>query len=285
MMKSPAPLPDSHRFTHEAMNTTFVLRISTADRSAAQGMARECFDQLDYLESRLSRFIEGSDIARINRLQAGETLHISDACHRCLLASLDAWQLTGGLFDITLGRQIEHHKSTPDSPRPPLAGSLVIHPDIAAVTCHTPGRELDLGGIGKGFALDEIGHLLTDWGAAGGLLAAGASSLLAFGPDTWTVDLTGDSASLRIYLHKQSLSASGTGIQGSHIVHPGGPDAIKGHYPKRVWVTASTATLAEIWSTAMMLAQPEEIPSLTASGDSVSSVHLERNGAISKLEF
>jgi thiamine biosynthesis lipoprotein len=281
-MKDRQPaLPDCHRFMHEAMNTTFVLRISTADHSTAQGMARECIDQIDYLESRLSRFIEGSDISRINHLKAGETLNISDACHRCLLASIAAYQKTGGLFDITLGRQIEHRKSAATAPPPALSGSMIIHPDTAAVTCHSPGRELDLGGIGKGFALDELRQLLTDWGAAGGLLAAGASSLLAFGPDAWPVDLTGTSGSIRISLADQSLSASGSGIQGCHIVHPVGGEVRPENSFKRVWVTATTATLAEIWSTALMLADPKDLPHLITSHTDIWSVHTEQHDTIS----
>ncbi len=61
-------------------------------------------------------------------------------------------------------------------------GRLTIHPDIAAVTCDEPGREIDLGGIGKGFALDQLRQILLDWGAEGGLLTAGASSLARLRP-------------------------------------------------------------------------------------------------------
>jgi len=280
MTERPTAFPDAHRFMHEAMNTTFQLRICGPDHSVAQGMARECFDQLDFLETRLSRFIEGSDVSRINHLQAGETLHISEPCHQCLLASLDAHARTGGLFDITLGRRIEHRKSAGPGNPPPLVGSLIIHPDIAAVTCQTPGREIDLGGIGKGYALDQLRQLLVEWGATGALLTAGASSMLAFGPDAWPIDLAGDGDPLRINLSNQALSASGTGIQGSHILHPGGDEAMPANPVSRVWVTAPTAALAEIWSTALMLVPPDEVPAFIAGEETLDEVHLERNGSI-----
>lgn len=283
MTRETSPFPDARRFTHEAMNTTFHLRISGPDATAAQGMARECFDQLDFLESRLSRFIEGSDISRINRLQAGETLHISEPCHLCLLASLDAHARTSGLFDITLGRRIEHRKSATGGSPPPLVGQLVIHPDIAAVTCQVPGREIDLGGIGKGFALDHLRQILVDWGATGGLLSAGASSILAFGPDAWPVDLTGDRESLRISLSDAALSASGTGLQGGHIIHPVGDDAMPTTPASRVWVTAATATLAEIWSTALVLVEPDEISRFICGEESIGTVHVERGGKVEIL--
>jgi len=271
-------LPAAHAFTHDAMNTTFTLRICEPDKSSAHAMARECFEQIDLLESRLSRFIEGSDISRINQLQAGETLYISEPCHQCLLAALDAHARTGGLFDITLGRRIEHRKSAAHGPPPPAAGKLAIHPDVPAVSCEEPGREIDLGGIGKGFALDQLRELLIDWGAPGALISAGASSLLAFGPQSWSIDLSGDSEVVRIALHNAALSASGTGIQGSHIIHPGGDEAMPCAPCKRLWTVAPTAALAEIWSTALMLLEPEKIHDFIAGEETLLSVHLDRDG-------
>jgi thiamine biosynthesis lipoprotein ApbE len=42
-----------------------------------------------------------------------------------------------------------------------------------------------------------------------------------------------------------------------------------------VWVTAPTATLAEIWSTALMLVAPGEIPDFIAGEETISTVHLQ----------
>lgn len=276
-MSNPGPIPDAHRFSHEAMNTTFTLRIRGVEQAIAQGMARECFDQLDYMETRLSRFIEGSDVSRINHMRAGQTLYLSEACHQCLLLALDACVKTSGLFDITLGTRIAHRKSGGSGPVPPLTGRLTIHPDVPAITCEEPGREIDLGGIAKGFALDRLKQLLTEWGAEDALLAAGASSLLAFGPGTWPIELTGDRESASLLLTNQSLSASGTGIQGGHIVHPGGPHAMPAIPCSRIWVTAPTAALAEIWSTALMLVPCEEIPDFIAGNEDIASVYAERD--------
>lgn len=277
------PLPPSHLFTHEAMNTTFQLRLCAAEPAYAADMARECFEHLGFLEARLSRYVDDSDVSRINHLAAGQTLYINESTHLCLLAALDAYARTGGLFDITLGRRIEHRKSGDDGEVPPLLGRLTIHPDVAAVTCDEPGREIDLGGIGKGFALDQLKEILLDWGAEGGLLTAGASSLLAFGPEAWPVELTGDRETVRIALFNQSLSASGTGIQGSHILHPGGDDAMPARSCDRVWVVAPQAALAEIWSTALMLLEPDGIADFVTGEETVIAVYTDRDGRISPV--
>ena len=277
------PMPAAHVFTHEAMHTTFTLRICEKNQAIARGMARECFEQLDFLETRLSRFIDGSDVSCINHMQAGETLYISQPCHECLLIALDAHARTDGLFDITIGHRIEHRKSGSHEPLPPLAGKIIIHPDVPAVTCEEAGREIDLGGIGKGFALDHLQQILIDWGAEGALLAAGASSLLAFGPEAWPIDLSGNGDSFRILLKNEALSASGTSMQGNHIIHPAGEHAMPQIPCSRVWVTSPTAALAETWSTALMLTEPTEIPSFIAANDAVRSVHVEREGAIQTM--
>lgn len=279
-MKAPGPIPDAHRFTHDAMNTTFSLRLRGVDQDVARGMAGECASLLDSLESRLSRFIEGSDVSRINHLRAGETLYLSEPCHQCLLLALEAHAHTGGLFDITLGTRIEHRKAGGGGPLPLLAGKLAVHPDVPAITCESPGREIDLGGIGKGFALDQLKLLLTEWGAPDALLAAGASSLLAFGPTAWPVDLIGEREAARVFLTNQALSASGTGIQASHIVHPGGPDAMPAMPCRRVWVIADTAALAEIWSTALMLVAPGDMPAWIAGHAGSARVYAEHDAQV-----
>jgi thiamine biosynthesis lipoprotein len=279
-MDLPDPLADSLLFSHEAMNATFTLRLRGVDGETARSVARESFALVDRLESRLSRFIESSDVSRINCMAAGEILYLSEDCHQCLLLALDAHARTGGLFDITLGKRIEHCKSGDGGPPPPITGSLIIHPDVPAVTCIEPGRELDLGGIGKGFALDRIKLLLMDWEVDDALLAAGASSMLAHGPSLWPVDLAGGCESRRIAFSNQALSASGTGIQGSHIIHPGGEDDMPVKTCSRIWTRAADAAFAEIWSTALMLVEPDEIPAILGDEPHIVGVYAEIDGKI-----
>ena len=277
------PLEDARCFTHEAMNTTFRLWLRGVPPADAPGVARICWETVDALENQLSRFVETSDIARINRMAAGETLYISDDCHRCLLLALQAHAETGGLFDITLGAGIEHRKSGASGPPPQPLGSLVIHPDVPAVTCVEPGRVLDLGGIGKGFALDRAREVLLEWGGDDAMIAAGASSMLAFGPGCWPVELAGGSGPGRVLLENHALAASGTTIQGEHIIHPAGDAAMPPSPNRHVWVTAATATAAEVASTALMLVAADEAPELLTCVSGVSGGYLERDGAVIRV--
>ncbi|MCP5532236.1 MAG: FAD:protein FMN transferase [Akkermansiaceae bacterium] len=281
-MEPSDPLATSIRFSHEAMNTTFTVRIRGQEETVARGMAHECFARIDALENLLSRFREGSDVARINQLAAGETLYLSEECHHCLLIALETGAKTGGLFDVTLGTAIEHRKSGAQGNTPSPEGSLAVHPDVLAVTCIEPGRRIDLGGIGKGFALDELKRLLLDWGCDDALLTAGASSMLAIGPSRWPVDLPADVSPLRIALENEALSASGTHIQGSHIVHPDGGETPEPPW-SRVWVVAETAAVAEVWSTAFMLMDEGSAAGLADGDPMLRAVYAEKSGAAERI--
>ncbi len=244
----------AHQFSHEAMNTTFHIRFAGKSPDASF-IARDCFEIIDYLEDRLSRYREYSDISRINLLPAGETHHINPETHQCLLRALELYQQTAGLFDITLGRRITHRKNEREGPPPEPQGQIIIHPDQPAVTCVEPGRVLDLGGIGKGFALDFLEEKLTEWEAPPMLLSAGASTHLTWGDTPWPIRLQSGPEGRVVQLKNGALSASGTEIQGSHIVHPdAGGLLVEG----RVWVIADDATTADAWTTALILVPREE---------------------------
>jgi thiamine biosynthesis lipoprotein len=259
---------------HEAMNTTFHLRLPEGLRGAAD-MARECFEELDLLEGRLSRYREDSDISRINSLAADQTLVISEETHRCLLLAFDLHERTGGLFDVTLGRAIRHRKDAESGPLPESAGRLMIHPTDPVVTCLEPGRELDLGGIGKGFALDHLRAILATWDAPEGLLSAGASTHLGFGDRDWPIELAATRGSHSVPLRNASLSSSGTAIQGSHIVHPD-PEAPLAD--GRAWIIARSGAVSDAWSTALLLSPIDALTPWLAADADVTAAFIETDG-------
>lgn len=247
------PIPKTHNFTHEAMKTVFQLRLNSDDAALAKNAALNCFERLDAIEAALSRYIPGSDIWQINHLQTGESLFVSEDCYQCLVLAMRVGQATDGRFDVTLGRLIEHRKTAADTARPALEGQLLVDDARPQVHCVEHGREIDLGGIGKGYALDVMALLCRDWGIAGGLLSAGASTQLAFGSEAWEVTLRGDHHQHQVELRNNALSASGTAIQGSHIVTPAGSET---QYPhNRAWVRTTSAAMADALSTAALLTE------------------------------
>jgi thiamine biosynthesis lipoprotein len=254
-----------HQFETEAMNTTFILRLRHLDGAFAHKMARMCFDLLEELESDLSRYRPDSDVSRINHMTAGDSLLIHPRTHGCLKRALEAHAATGGLFDATLGKQIAHRKEGEASAPPPLTGAFRILPEQPRIECVEPGRELDLGGIGKGFALDVLREHLENQSIHEALLSAGTSTHLAMGTAGWPVDLTEEDRMGESHpLKNGALSTSGLAIQGMHLCHPDDP-GIEAIEFKRVRVGHPEATLADAFSTACLLMTGNELAEFAAS--------------------
>jgi thiamine biosynthesis lipoprotein len=243
--------PKPQRFSHPAMKTVFEIHLITDDAVLAKNVALDCWQRLDAIEASLNRHLPGSEVWQINHLTSGQSLIVGDDCYQCLRLAQSLVEPTGGLFDVSLGRLIEHRKTSAEGPLPELTGQLTLDPDLPQVHCLESGREIDLGGIGKGYALDEIARLCREWGISGGLVRAGASTQLAFGKTPWRITLRNDEHSHDVRLFNRALSASGTAIQGSHIVSPLGTETP--YARQRVWVLANSAAVADAFSTAALL--------------------------------
>jgi thiamine biosynthesis lipoprotein len=248
-------------FQHEAMATFFEIVIAGQDPDYAHQAATAAFQELDRLETVLSRYIESSDIARINRLAAGATTHLTHETLECLLIASDVCLATGRAFDPAYA-----------SDRPPGldpdAPPYTLDPDAHTLTSLSPQLHLDLGAVGKGYALDRMAELLQDWGVADACLNAGGSSALALGaPEPgltgWPIGL-GEGRSHRTFpLRAASLSGSGTAVKGAHLIDPrtGRPAA----RTARTWALAPGAAQADALSTAFFLMNEADIARLCAA--------------------
>ena len=301
----------AHTFQHEAMATFFEIAIAGQERDYARQAAEAAFRELDRLENTLSRFIETSDISRANRLARGASIPITDDTLECLLIAADISLATGRAFDPAYA-----------SVRPPElaaeAPPFTLDPDTHMITSLAPRLHLDLGAVGKGFALDRMAALLREWEIESACLNAGGSSVLAFGAETpgepgrpmlavpahtgsiamfpplattgWPVGLGEDRTHRTIPLSDASLSGSGTAVKGAHLIDPrtGQPAA----RTSRVWALAPTAAQADALSTAFFLmleadiailcdAHPQIGAALTAPGNEL-IVHGALRSAVSQ---
>jgi thiamine biosynthesis lipoprotein len=255
-------MSNEFKFQHEAMNTTFSFRIVHEDEKEARSAFSSAIELIEKLENLLSRYIPGSDVWQLNHMQAGQSLFIDDHTYACLRQAVEMHSLSGGLFDISLGRQIEHLKSQTDAPAPGIEGSLNIDPDKPAVHCLEPGREVDLGGIGKGYALDCIAKEMFEWNIQCALISSGASTHLAFGDKSWQIQLVGALTERTINLQNMALSVSGADVQGTHIVSPADTSNAAPNGPK-LWVLHPKASYADAWSTACFLMDDQQLDQIS----------------------
>jgi len=276
-LKSDCPsIAGMKRFSHEAMATTFEILVVHEDEVYARHAAAAAFDEVDKLEAELSRFIENSDISRINRLAAGQPLRIGLDAFECLKTSQKICDQTGGAFDVTFGTaKIENRKSKIENSADGSCARLIkLNEADYTVELQTSPVKIDLGGIGKGYAVDRMAELLREWGVETALISGGYSSVLALdapaGTKGWPVTLsdpprrfasqTRSSGGKQILAHRylQGRALSGSGLQkGRHIIDPRTARPVKGK--RAAWASAPDAATADALSTAFMVMTPDEV--------------------------
>lgn len=255
--------PPLHTFAHHAMTTCWVITLAHDNRAEAGGICQEMFREIDRLEDELSRFRDSSSVARIGFLQPGKFHPLSEDAFECLKTAQEVWKVTGGAFDVTIGPLMDAPPGEP-SAAPFGMDLLELDEDDLAVRVHAGGLLVDLGGIGKGYALDCLARILDDYEVKSALLNAGGSTILALDPPpgmpAWEANVGGDTPKTRVEipLHNRALSASGLDVKGQHIVDPRTKRRIAPGRA-RVHVLAPTAAQADAFSTAFMVMDDEEI--------------------------
>lgn len=270
-------VPNVHRFAHQAMATTFEAILQHEDRTYARQAARAAFEEVDRIEGHLSRFLETSDVTRINHGSAGQPVPLSLDTFACLKISAEIWAATGGAFDVTVGFLVDcwldKARKLPRAPAPEelqfarehtgLDLILFDEPTHAVALTVSPVR-VDLGGVGKGYAVDRMADLLREWSIDRALIHGGFSSVLALDPPQgtagWPVTLS-DPRDRRRTLARVALagaSVSGSGVEkGRHIIDPRTGQPAEGK--SATWSLAPDAARADALSTAFMIMTPDEV--------------------------
>jgi thiamine biosynthesis lipoprotein len=264
------------RFSHEAMATTFEVIIVHEDERYARQAAIAAFDEVDRLEQVLSRFRENSDVTRINSLPAHQPLQLGLDTFECLKIAKRIYTETNGAFDITIGSLLKCWRSDDGSPRSPSpkeidlarlhTGTNLLQLNEAEHTIKllTGGVQIDLGGIGKGYAVDRVAELLRDWSIDVALISGGYSSVLALdappGKKGWPLTMTNPTGKKEILARPflQNRALSGSGMQkGGHIIDPRTVKPVDGRIA--AWSSAPDAATADALSTAFMIMGLDEI--------------------------
>ena len=243
-----------HRFDHSAMATPWTITIADEDADSSAWAAEQAIAVIDRIEEDLSRFKSTSYVSQLGRLQAGHQINVSRETYECLELAMAVWHETKGAFDVTVAREASSDETwTSGMKQFALCENERIQVSEA-------GLALDLGGLGKGFALDEISQLYQEHDIANAFLDSGGSTFLAMGNESAAAE--GWPASIGPYgviaLKNQALSASGLEVQGQHIIDPRtGLPVETGR--QRTWVQTESAALADALSTATLVMSDEEI--------------------------
>ncbi len=218
------------RVHRQAMACRFEVTLSGEDARYVPA-ARDLLDEIDRIESALTVFRETSDLVRLNRAAGAGPVPVDEALFSLLRLCREMHARTGGAFDVTttpLSRCWGFLRREGRLPSPEeiaaareRVGMDKVDLDEAARTVRfrRPGMELNLGSIGKGYALGAVAVRLRQRGVRHALVSAGGSSVVAVGGrgDGWVVDLrsrqVGRDRLARLRLRDVALATSGAGEQ------------------------------------------------------------------------
>jgi len=176
-----------------AMATRFELLLHGDNPVALRAAGEEALDEIERLEAQLSLFRPSSEIAHVNALAAQGPVRVTPAVFALLQHAQRLHQETGGAFDITIAPLVRCWGFMDGSGHLPKAGDLeearacvgmpLVQLEARDFTVHfaRPGVMLDLGAIGKGYAIERAAEVLREAGVASALLHGGTSSVQALG--------------------------------------------------------------------------------------------------------
>ena len=269
------------RFAHFAMGTTFEVLLAEKNEDYARQISQAVFTEIDRIKDIISRFDPTSEIGQINRLRAGQTLRIGVETYECLKTALVLHAETHGAFDINVGMLMKYRGEQlfeRQFPRVDIQKQLELSRKTRGYAIkYLPAKgmeeptelSLDLGGIGKGFALEGTVEILSDWGVKRALVHGGTSTAMSIGTPPegegqrkgWPVGIGGDwkcpKTPNKFFLKDRAISGSGTEVKGDHIFDPATNKPAKGH--RAVWVSHPAAAVADALSTAFMVMSTEKV--------------------------
>jgi thiamine biosynthesis lipoprotein len=282
-----APVP---RFTimnarRAAMGSFFEVRLS-AQTPAAADLATRALDVVEDLEGRLTVYRDDSEISRLNAAASDASVTVQRDVFDLLARAVAIGRETGGAYDVTSGalsvawgflrgpRRVPDAETLADARSRTGAEFLRLDESTQSVRFDRPGLMINLGSIGKGYAIDRAADVIRNhWWPTSAVIHGGGSSLFAIGspPDEfggrWEISIRNpldpETPIGRFRLRNRGLGTSGAAFQQfeeggriyGHILDPrtGEPCA---NGPLSVSVIAPTAADADALSTAFYLLGP-----------------------------
>ena len=274
-----------------AMGTSFEVYVYAPDRERASELFEAAFDEIERVEQALSNYRSSSELSRINAIAADAPVVTDPEVFALLERAFDYSRQSDGAFDVTVGKLMKAWGFFRGAGRYPSNEELAraraqtgwqrVKLDQPARSAFflTRGIELDLGGIGKGYALDCVARVLRDAGVTAALINSGSSSIYAIGAPPgkagWPVRVSDPLDRTRILstilLKDQSLSTSGNyekffqlnGRTYCHIMDPRSGRPVEGML--QTSVIAPEATDSDALSTAIFVMGPERSAGLLDS--------------------
>lgn len=252
------------RVRREAMGSLWEIYLAGTDREHLSAAGEEALDEIERLDRQLSHYKGDSDISRINSVAGKQWVRLEPGLYSLLKRCAELNEMTGGAFDITTGPLTKswgffsgEKRIPPDLEIESALQNVGTHQiqfddDDSLVLLPRQGMEINLGAIGKGYAIDQAVKTLRLYGVESAVLHGGQSTIYAMGayPETpddsgtpenhpaqlsttgWRFDIQDprdDTTVIQtVYLEDEAVSTSGNyedyfeadGVRYSHILDP-----------------------------------------------------------------
>lgn len=266
-----------------AMATRFELVLHGDNPVGLRAAGEEALDEVDRLENRLSLYRPASEIAQINSRAAREAVQVSPELFALLQQAQKLSEETNGAFDITIAPLVRcwgFMGGTGKMPKPEeiaaareVVGMHNVLLDSATrkIQFAREGVMIDLGAIGKGYAVDQAAMILREAGVTSALIHGGTSTAYAIGnppdSDSWKIAIEQPPKAFNLIdfpqlppleLRDEAMSVSaiwGRAFQADgksfgHVIDPRIGEPVRGVYLSAVILPSATET--DALSTALL---------------------------------
>lgn len=294
-----------------AMATRFELLLHGASEAALRAAGEEALNEVDRLENQLSLYRPGSEIAQLNARAAREPVQVSPELFALLQHAQRLHAETDGAFDITIGPLVRCWGFMTNEGKMPSAEAIaeararvgmgLVQLDNARRTVRftREGVMLDLGAIGKGYAVERGAELLREAGVTSALFHGGTSTVCAIGhppeADAWTVAIERPPPTVGaipfpqltpVQLNDESLSVSAIwgrvfqsdGKNFGHVIDPRTGQPVEGAWLSAVILPFATET--DALSTALLTLGEPGLERLRDARPGVRAMMVAQSGAV-----
>src|SRR5246127_2617301 len=281
------------------MGTVFEIAAYDQTSEHASIALENAFQEIVRVDDLLSNYKTDSGLSRLNRSAHFHAEKVPSDLYRVVEESVRFSKLSSGKFDISVAPLVDLWKAaiagegTPSLARQQAARDCVGYEKIELtppdqITFHSSCMRLDLGAIGKGYAVDRAAEVLRSSGIRNALINAGGSTIVAMGSppgqSAWLVHLRDPSHQVdpQVMLKDESVSTSeqtapsllGDDTAG-HIIDPNTGTPLRTKFA--VSVIAQTGTLSDALSTTSLLLGPAKGKGLVQGMPDVSAIWISRD--------
>ena len=275
------------------MGTMFDVVVYHGSRPEAERAIERALDEIARLDRVLSHFTPDSDLSKLVRDGRHRFVKVDPSLFEVLQESIEFSRRSGGKFDVTIGPLVRTWREAREDGRPPTVAAVAEAARCVGygkIETRAPGLvrlnsdcvEIDLGGIGKGYAVDRAIALLNAAGIRHAVVNAGSSSIAALGAppgrDGWPVRLNAPVSGQRMLLLRDgSISTSEQSPLGE-IVDPDRRSPADSRLS--VSVVAPTAMLSDALDTTLLMLSTGDGVKLLDQFPGVSALWISEDGEL-----